>query len=322
MIQPLRIGILGAARIAPDALIAPARLAPGVRVQAVAARDAARAQAFASAHDVPHIAPDYAALLRRDDIDAVYVALPVSHHAQWTIAALEAGKAVLCEKPMALDSAEARTMIDAAHRTGQLLMIATHCHYHPYWTAVEDIIRSGVLGRIMRLGAAFRVKVSVGDHQIRLRPELGGGALWDIGWYPAHWLRWAMRAEPEVITATARKGDTGVDLATSAVLHFPGGIEAALDCAMDTGREAWLTLEGTGGTLEAINPLGPQLGHALKLTVEGHTDVRQVSLDSTYLHQLRAFETAWRTGAAPATDGADGLATLQLLEAIQRAARV
>src|SRR5262245_47834132 len=152
---PLRIGILGAARIAPMALIRPARSVPEAAISAVAARDSARAQAFARKHGIGRVAPSYDALITDPDIDAIYNPLPNSLHAEWSIKAMRAGKDVLCEKPLASNADEARSMVEASRRSGRLLIEAFHYRYHPLAARMKSIVDSGALGAVHHIEATM-----------------------------------------------------------------------------------------------------------------------------------------------------------------------
>ena len=151
--QPLRRGDLGAARIAPMALVGPARRVPGVEVLAVAARDRTRAEAFAARHRIPRVHPTYEALIADPEIEAIYNPLPNSLHAPWTIRALEAGKHVLCEKPFSATVAEAQAMADAAARSGRVLMEAFHYRYHALFARMRALLRAGEIGAMQHLDA-------------------------------------------------------------------------------------------------------------------------------------------------------------------------
>lgn len=162
MKAPIRVGILGAAKIAPPAVIIPARDNKEFAITAVGARDTSRAQAFAKEHDIPGVAADYAELVARDDVDLVYNALPPGMHLEWTVRALEAGKAVLCEKPFALNVAQAREMVEAGRRTGQPLIEAFHYRHHNVLRRAFTRVGSGMLGRIKRAEAVFDVPMRTG----------------------------------------------------------------------------------------------------------------------------------------------------------------
>ena len=325
MSAPIRFGILGAARITPAALIYPAETVSGVELSCVAARDRTRAQAFAVEHRIGEVRDDYAAVIAAD-VDAIYVPLPISEHARWTIAALEAGHHVLCEKAIACNAAEARRMRDAARAADRVLMEAFHYRYHPLFQRLLELLDAGAVGRVQRIEGEFCVPhIPAGD--IRLDFATGGGALMDLGTYPVHWLRHIARREPRVVTATAVQGPPRVDLAMTAVLHFEAtealpAIAGRIRCSMDPGEPMKAVLEVTGdaGTLTLINPLAPQIGHELKL-VNADGELReQVDRTPSYTYQLEAFVAAVR-GAVPAlTDGDDALRQMQLLDAIYDAA--
>jgi predicted dehydrogenase len=316
----LRIGILGAARVATYALIAPSHDVSGVVLAGVAARDRTRAADYAATHGIETVFADYSALIASPAIDAVYNALPPSLHAQWSIAALEAGKPVLCEKPFALSLADVDAMLDAEARTGVLLMEAQHSHYHPLSARMRAVCRSGVIGDLRRIEAQFDAPVPDNGHELRYIQDVGGGALWDLGVYPAYWIRSVLGEEPVVVAASNRLHAGGADIATAAELSFTGGT-ARLTCDMQADFAARILIEGTGGTLRIENPIAPQRGHRFELTVDGVTTDESFPVRPTYSYQLEAFRDAVAGGALPFTRGADTRATVALLAAIDTAAR-
>ncbi len=328
--RPLRVGILGAAKIAPGALIQPvqarrdaagAPAAADVVVVAVAARSGARARAFADAHGIEHAHEGYDALLARDDLDAIYNALPPSRHADLSIAALASGRHVLCEKPFALDAREAQAMVAAATGSGRVLMEAFHYRYHPLFHAIVDVVRGGQLGALREVHARFVVPVPPRAGELRFDPALGGGGLMDMGTYCLHWCRTVVGREPRVREAHMRMGETGVDLHTTAVLDFGGGLLAHLDCGMDAPFSARLEVQGERGRLVADNPLVPQFGHRLEVTLEGaEPEARTFPRKSTYEYQLQAFVDAVRTGVPLLTPGSDAVAQMQAIDAIRAVA--
>lgn len=316
----MRIGALGAARITPAALLEPAAGTSGVEVAAVAARDPERAAVLAEAHGIGRVHDTYAALVGDGELDAVYIALPPSEHARWAVAALEAGRHVLVEKPFARNAAEARTMVDAAARSGLVLMEAFHWRYHPLAARMLEL--TGRLGRLHRGEGVFRTEIPEGD--IRHRLELGGGATMDLGCYPVHWLRTLTGEEPEVTGAVAEVGLPGVDLALSAELRFPTGATARVTSAMDgpPGHpEWWLRLEGEAGSLFVDNPCAPHLGHRLVAELAGGERLEEtVPGQTTYAYQLRAFVAAVAGEAVPLTGGADAVGNMAVIDAMYRAA--
>ena len=318
----LRIGILGAARVATYAMIAPAREVAGVEVAAVAARDPARAQAYADEHGITKTYPDYDTLIAAPDIDAIYNALPPNLHARWSIAALEAGKPVLCEKPFALSLADTDAMLASEARTGKLLMEAQHSHYHPLSVRMREIAHSGVLGDVVHVDARFTANLPYTPHELRYMPAVGGGALWDLGVYPAYWIGSVLPDEPQVMSAMQRLHEGGADIATDVQLATASGVTATLSCDMQAAAfAATLTITGSRGSLHVRNPLAPQMGHSLTLTVDGTTTEEQFPMRPTYIYQLEAFRDALSTRTPPPTRGKDTRATVALLNAIRDAAQ-
>lgn len=320
--RPLRIGILGAARIAPTAVIDPAKATGVAEVVAVAARDRSRAEAFAREHAIANVADDYEALIAHPEVDAVYNALPPSRHADLTIAALRAGKPVLCEKPFAMATDEALAMVQAADAHRLVLMEAFHYRYHPLFSRVLEIVASGEIGQVRRMKAVFSTSIAEAANELRYDPALGGGALMDLGTYCLHWVRTVAGAEPKVVSASSVFGASGVDISTKANLAFPRGVSAEIVCDMAGTVRATLAIEGTAGEMRVVNPLAPQMGHLIEVTPEGHAARQEtVSREPTYDFQLRAFVEAVRGRAGALTGGDDAVAQMELLDAVRTAAR-
>ncbi|HYR96065.1 MAG TPA: Gfo/Idh/MocA family oxidoreductase [Candidatus Binatus sp.] len=318
---PLRIGILGAARIAPMALVAPARRVREATVVAVAAREVERARRFADRHDIPGVHVSYEALLADPDVEAVYVPLPNSLHARWTVRAFEAGKHVLCEKPLAATVAEAEQMARAAARAGRVLMEAFHYRYHPLFTRLRAIIDAGEIGSVSHMEAHLCFPL-LRPSDIRYRRDLAGGALMDAGCYTVHLLRHLAGAEPEVLQARGEWTRGGVDRCMEARLGFPDGRTARLTCSLFS---AWLlrasaTVQGSEGRLAVLNPFLPQIFHRLRVVNAAGRRVERVAGAATYDCQLRAFVAAVRDGATVPTGPADAIANMRAIEAIYAAA--
>ncbi len=317
---PLRIAMLGASKIAPHALIAPAKTNARIVVHGVAARDRERANAYAREHDVPQVFADYETLLASPDIDAVYNSLPPSRHADLTIAALKAGKHVLCEKPFAMNTAEALAMVQAAQANGRVLMEAFHYRFHPMFTAILQTARER-LGALTHIEAAFCVPIAQKPGELRYDPALGGGALMDLGTYCVHWCRTIAGREPKVIGASQRLTEAGADLASDAELDFGGGLRATIACAMDSGPRAELIVHSEAGSLTALNPLAPQMGHMLTLKTPDGEEAFTFTRDATYDFQLNAFVDAVQQGTPALTGGDDAIAQMVIIDAIKAAAR-
>ena len=317
----LRIGIVGAARVAIYAMIAAAKDVDSVVVAGVAARDRARAMDYAATHGIPRVFDSYEAIIADDDIDAIYIALPPNLHAKWSIAALQAGKPVLCEKPFALSVADAEAMLAAEATTCELLMEAQHSHYHPLSAAMRDIVQGGSLGDLFSIEAVFDAPVGKEPGEIRYDPLVGGGALWDLGVYPAHWIRSSLGSAPTLLGASQKLAPGGADLVTEARFTTESGADIRLSCNMDAPFRATFVATGNRATLSIRNPLAPHMGHTFRLTTDGVATDQQFTTRSTYALQLEAFRDAIVKGAPVPTRGADSLATMRMLEAIQNAAR-
>jgi predicted dehydrogenase len=320
-IARLRIGALGAARITPLALLRPARSVSELEVLAVAARDPARARRFASRHGIARVHSGYAELLADPEIDAIYNPLPNSLHCEWTIRALEAGKHVLCEKPLAANAEEARRMALAAEKAGRVLVEAFHWRYHPLAERMKSVVASGALGRVRHIEASLCIPLPLpGD--IRYRFDLAGGATMDAGCYAVSIVRHLAGAEPEVVAATPRLASPEVDRYMRAELRFEDGRSGRITCSLFSTsllRVEALVL-GDAGEMRVLNPIAPQLFHRLRVRTQAGSSVERVAGEASYTHQLRAFARAVQRGERVPTDGAHGVANMSVIDAIYRKA--
>ena len=318
----IRIGILGAAKIAPKAILEPARKRTDCRVVAVAARDPERATAFAAEHGIQHVADSYDALIARDDIDLIYNALPPHRHADLCIAALKTGKAVLCEKPFAMNADEAGDMAEAARQADRPLIEAFHYRFHPAFERVLSIIRSGHIGDIVSMESDFSVSIPYRPGELRHTLETGGGALMDLGCYSIHMLRTVTGLEPSVASAQCHCDRPGVDISTHARLNFGGDVSGAVMTSMSEAvtRRIQLHVEGSQGSLTFNNPVHPHRGHEIIVQRHGQTTTETVPGNITYEHQLAHVIDVLAGRAQPLTGGTDAVANMQVIDAIYRAA--
>jgi predicted dehydrogenase len=318
----LRVGVLGAARIVRTALLAPARAVPDLRVTVVGARDPARAAAYVRRHGIAHAADGYQAVLEHPEVDAVYIPLPNSLHAEWVIRAAQSGKHVLCEKPFVSNAVQAQTVADAVAGGQAMVMQAFHYRYHPFFERLRQVVASGELGAIRRMGVTLHAPIPPG-RDIRWNFDLAGGSMMDLGSYAVHMLRHLGGEEPTVKSATAKTiRDVRLDRWMRAELEFPSGYGADLDVAMWSGRalELSLTVVGELGTMKVRNPLMPQLfGRAVIRTRDGRR-VDHAERRPSYLYQLEAFRNAALDGAPILTGAEDGVATMRVIDAIYTAA--
>ena len=315
--SPIRIGVLGAAAIVPEALTRPARTVPEAQIVAIAARDPKRAAAFARKHNIPRIHQTYNDLLNDPNIDAIYNPLPNSLHAEWTIRALKAGKHVLCEKPFASNAQEAEEMARAARETGLVLSEAFAYRYHPLTARVKEIITSGNLGTIRHIEAQFCFLLPA-PNNIRFKYELAGGALMDCGCYPVSLIRFLAEAEPAVERAEARLFAPQVDHKMSADLSFADGRTAYLVCDMLSPKlfRSILKVEGDSGKLRVINPYHPHWFNWLTVSGRSSKYSERMKRENVYTLQLRAFIKAIRGEMKLNTNPADAIGNMRVIDAI------
>jgi len=314
---PLRIGTLGAARITAMALLRPAREVPEIEVTAIAARDPERARRFATRHGIPRTHASYQELIDDPEIDAIYNPLPNGLHCEWTVRALEAGKHVLCEKPIASNADEARQMAAAAARSNRILTEAFHWRYHPLANRMREVIESGTLGEVQHIEAALCFPM-LAPGNIRYRYDLAGGATMDAGCYTVNIVRFLAAAEPEVVSARALLASPRVDRAMRAELRFADGRRGAITCSLLSSRLLAMSarVAGTRGELRVFNPLAPHIYHRLTLRGEDGTRRERVPGDATYTHQLRAFARAVESGQPMSSDGEDGVRNMVVIDAV------
>lgn len=324
MQRPIRIGLLGASRIAVPAIVMPAETNTRVEVTAVAASNPERANAYAAEHGIPCVEAGYAALVESREVDLVYNALPPRDHLEWSLAALQAGKHVLCEKPFSMNATEAATMVGKAAASGQILIEALHYRFHPLFKRVLEIVRSGRIGEVRSLSARFNVPIPFQPGELRHERALGGGAMMDLGCYPLHWARTLMADEPVVLEAAARRGEADVDIAMEATLKFPGGARAEVRCSMaddlQPGLDTELVVSATKGSLIVNNLIGPLPENDITVERDGEILTETVSGSSTYVHQLEHVIAVLAGAEPPLTGGADAVANMVATDAIYRAA--
>ncbi len=328
--KPLRIGILGAARIAPLAIIAPAEALGDavVEIVAVAARDPERSVRFATEHGIDRARGSYAALLGDPDVDVVYNPLPNGLHGPWNRAALEAGKHVLSEKPFAVTADEARDTVAVARAADRHVLEGFHYPFHPLYARIVELVADGAIGDLRHVEAPMRMPAP-GPADPRWDLALAGGSTMDLGCYAFHVARRLGQAlaggEPTIDHAVARERDgaPGVDERLYVEATYPSGATSALGSDMDSG--VWdfhLTVTGTRGSLRAGDFLRPHIDDAIVLRRIGHDPlVEHLGTRSSYTYQLEAFAGLIREGHPLPYDPADdAIAQAAFIEAAYRAA--
>jgi predicted dehydrogenase len=319
----LRVGVLGAARIAPLAIVKPARVVPGVAVTAVAARDQSRAQAFASKHEIPKVHVTYDDLVADPDIDAIYIPLPNGLHAEWTLKAIAAGKHVLCEKPFTANAAEAEHVADVAEASDVVVMEAFHYRYHELAERMRSVVHDGWIGDVQRVRTWLCFPLPKFS-DIRYDYSLAGGATMDCC-YPVHAMRLLGPGEPEVVSASAKalgRSEGRIDRAMTTHFRFASGAVGRSEASMWSHRLLRVAahVEGTRGRMKVLNYVAPQIYNSLKVTVNGKTTRERVRGDASYVAQLKAFVAAVRDGTPFPTTPRDAVVTMRLLDDIYRAA--
>ena len=275
---PVRWGILSTANIATKVARA-IHLAENADLVAVASRTEERAATWAQEHNIPTAYGTYDALLADESLDAIYIPLPPSLHAEWTIKAAEHGKHVLCEKPLAADTDEAIAMADACRQNGVQLMDGVMWVHHERTSAMQQKLRNGTLGRLRRVTAAFTFNwdtIPVGN--IRAMKEFAGGSLGDLGYYCVRAILWAFEELPTQVFATARY-KVGVDFNLAGILWFNDERIATLDCGFDTGLRKWFEVAGTQASIVCDDFTVPTSEDAARFWVHGPDGNEQITVD-------------------------------------------
>lgn len=307
----MRLGLLAASRIARLAVIAPARENDRVEIGAVAARTAERAESFAETYDIPMAYGSYADLLQDDSLDAIYVSTPASLHARWSIAALEAGRHVLCEKPIAGNATDARRMFEAADDHERILMEGFHWRFHPF--ADRMLSEVGRLQRPVAIDTEFSIP-AIPQSNIRYQLHLGGGALMDLGCYNVHWVR-TLLGEPDRVEAEMDTTVPGVDDVTRAELRYADGSRAVIRTSMVGDSDVrFLSARADNGHVEAVNPLHPYEGNRLSWEIDGEAGEEEVDGPTTFAAQLENFVSAVEDGAEQLVTGDDSIANMEVID--------
>jgi D-xylose 1-dehydrogenase (NADP+, D-xylono-1,5-lactone-forming) len=281
----LRWGLLGTANI-NQAVITPLRMSSRNQLTAIASRTPDRAAAYAQQWQIPRHFGSYEAMLADPEIDVVYVSLPNSLHAEWTIKAAQAGKHVLCEKPLCVTVAEVDAVAAAAQAAGVVVAEAFMYQHHPQTLTVKEIVASGVLGQIYLVRAAFTFDISGRPDDVRLKPELSGGGLWDVGCYPVSYARTVLGAEPVEVFGWQTLGASGVDLAFAGQMRFPDGSYAQFDAGFQAPLRAHLEIVGKSGTLTVPHPYKPDLEDPLLLQRGEQVETIMVKGQELYLGEV------------------------------------
>lgn len=316
-------GVLGTADIAIKKVIPAIQGSEMSRVTAIASRDGSRSRAVADRLGIPTSHGSYEALLEDPGIEVVYIPLPNHLHAEWAIAAAEAGKHVLCEKPMAVTSEAAREMIQAAESAGVKLMEAFMYRLHPLWVEVRRLLDEGVIGDLLAIQSFFSYR-NVDPSDIRNTVAFGGGSLYDIGCYPVNVARMLFGSEPSDVKASIRRDrDFGTDVLTSVILDFDGR-HAAFTCSTQIEDDQRVHLQGTAGRLLVEIPFNIPPDRPTRIIafaggeppVAPGMEIHEVPAADQYGIQADAFSAAVRDDTQVPTPPEDAVANLEVMERI------
>ncbi|MBV6760189.1 Gfo/Idh/MocA family protein [Rhodococcus opacus] len=318
----LRIGVLGASRIAEMAIVKPAQIL-GHRLVAVAARDRGRAETFAQTHGVERVVDSYAELIADPEVDVIYNPLANAFHAEWNLKAIEAGKAVLTEKPFARNATEADQVRRTARERGVPIMEGFHYLFHPIAGRMFELLEDGTLGILQRVEVIMRMPEPKPDDP-RWRLELAGGSVMDLGCYGLHVHRQLGRfagGEPTVVAARAVERTPGVDESCDIDLVFPSGATGSNINSMTWDRfEMTLRLVGDRGEALAHDYMLQSGDDRITVTTDAGTTVEHLGTRSTYTYQLDTFARHLADGTAFPIDADDAVATMELIDSAYRAA--
>jgi predicted dehydrogenase len=327
MSEPVKWGVLGVAKIATEKVIPAMQRGALSRIAAIASRDGARAKQAAAALGIPRAYGSYEELLADPEIEAIYNPLPNELHVPWTEKALAAGKHVLCEKPIALDAAQAQRLIAAREASGKLVAEAFMVRHHPQWRRVREIVRSGAIGEVGAIQTLFTYRL-LDPENVRNRPP-GGGGLYDIGCYAILTARFVFGSEPVRVAACADVDPGfGTDRLVSAILEFPGGRHLTFTAATQLAGAQRVTVAGTAGRIEVLIPFNAPPDRPTEIVVDSGADLvgggarrEAFAMCDQYTLQGDAFSKAVRGEAALEFPIEDAVANMRVIDACFRAAK-
>jgi predicted dehydrogenase len=326
--RKVKWGILGAAKIARQRVIPAMQASELCEVTALASRDSATAEAAAAELNIPKAYGSYQEMLADPEIEAVYIPLPNHLHAPWSTRAAEAGKHVLCEKPIGMNAAEARQLIAVRGRTGVVMGEAFMVQTHPQWVRIIELVRSGRIGQLRSAIGAFGY-FNTDPGNVRNILAYGGGGLMDIGCYPIKTSRMVFGEEPARVCGTMERDASlgGVDVLTSAILEFPSGT-CIFTCSMQLAAHQMMRFYGTAGFITPEIPFNATPGGASRIVIDDGRDlsgggavVEEFAACDQYILQGDRFSRAIREGGAPPVPLEDSLCNMAVIDAIVRSSQ-
>jgi xylose dehydrogenase (NAD/NADP) len=317
--QTLRWGFLGTAHI-NQALIPPLRASKRNQLVAVASRTQKSAEAYARKWKVPRAYASYEAMLADQEIDVIYNSLPNSLHAEWTIKAVEAGKHVLCEKPLATTTNEVDAIAVAAAKYKKVVTEAFMYRHHPQTLQVKEIVDSGVLGQLQLIKGAFTF-VLTRQGNFRTRADMGGGSIWDVGCYPISYACMLLGAEPVEVFGWQLTGPGGADETFIGQMRFPGDVYAQFDSGFRSPFRTQIEIVGAAGTLSVPVPFKPGRNEKIYLTRGEKTEMIRVPGQELYIGEVEDIAEAILLNTPPLLSLADSRANVVTIRALLESVR-
>jgi D-xylose 1-dehydrogenase (NADP+, D-xylono-1,5-lactone-forming) len=318
--KSLNWGLLSTANI-NSALIKPLRISLRNQLTAVASRSQSPAEAYALEWKIARAFGSYESMLADPDIDVVYNSLPNHLHAEWTINAVEAGKHVLCEKPIGLMPAEVDAMEAAAIKHGKVVAEAFMYRHHPQTLKVKELVESGAIGKLQLVRGSFTFMMKT-DVNIRLVPEWGGGSIWDVGCYPISYARFIAGAEPLEVFGQQVTGSTGIDDSFFGQMRFPGEVYAQFDCGFRTPFRTHLEVVGSEGMITVPLPFKPGLNEKIRLERAGKGETIKIPKQELYIGEVEDMADAILLGKTPRVSLADSRANVAAIVALLESAKI
>ena len=317
--KTLRWGLMSTARI-NRSLIPPLRNSKQNKLAAVASRTQAQADDYAREWKIPKAYGSYESLLADPEIDVIYNSLPNHLHAEWTIKAAQAGKHVLCEKPLALSVAEVDAIEAAARQAGVVVTEAFMYRHHPQALKARELVATGAIGQLLVIRGVFTISLDR-PQDIRLDPAKGGGCVWDLGCYPVSYARYLADAEPLEVFGWQVIGASGVDEVFSGQLRFPGEVLAQFQASFRLPYNAVMELAGTKGTLRVPTPFLESQDVVLQLVHGDHSEIIPTPGPDRYLLEVENLSAAILEGQPPRISLAHSRANVAALAALLQSAR-
>jgi xylose dehydrogenase (NAD/NADP) len=316
----LHWGLLSTAHI-NRALIPPLRASKRNQLAAVASRTQESADHYAREKKIPRAHGSYESLLADPEIDVIYNPLPNHLHAEWTIKAVEAGKHVLCEKPLALNVDEVDAMQAAARKHGRIVMEAFMYRHHPQTLKVQELVKSGSLGTLKLVRGSFSFMLSR-EGDVRLDPAMGGGSIWDIGCYPISYTRTILSENPLEVFGWQVTGPTGIDETFVGQMRFSKDVHAQFDCSFAIPFHAFMEIIGSNGTLNIPKPFQPYENEKIYLTRGDKTETIKIKGQELYIGEVENMADAILLGHEPRISFEDSRANVRVIGALLESARV